>query len=65
MINTKLEARTTNGNEIKLFNTDKDCVATFSSIQFFYIVTGYKTVEAYNENQNEAPVKFLLWKREH
>lgn len=67
MINTKLKAeRGGLGNAmVTLKNVDGETVATFSSDAFFYVVTGFKTIEAYNEYQEEQPVKFLVWKREH
>lgn len=66
MINMKLKAvqHPTNG-KIWLTNADGDIVAEFMTAPFFYIVTGFKTVEAYNAHHDEQPTKFLLWKREH
>jgi hypothetical protein len=64
MINTKLFARHS-GTTIELVNVDGDVVATFINLAMFYIVTGYKTVEAYNEWQDKKKVLFLIWKQEH
>jgi hypothetical protein len=64
MINTKLTA-TENDKGIFLENAAGDTVACFESAAYFYIVTGFKSVEAYNEHHADEPVKFLVWKREH
>jgi hypothetical protein len=69
MINIKLTAHTSRApttiDGVYLTDTHGDIVATFVSLATFYIVTGFKTVEAYNAWQDEQPVKFLVWKREH
>lgn len=68
MINITLKAvavETPTGTKINLVNVDGDTVATFHGFPFFYVVTGFKTVDAFNANQEEQPTKFLLWKREH
>lgn len=66
MINTKLKAcNTVNEREIVLVDASGDIVARFESAPFFYIVTGFKSAEAYNEHHADEPVKFLVWKREH
>lgn len=66
MINAKLIARITKHNgHIDLLNCHGSIVATFESEPFFYIVTGFKSADAYNAHYAEEPVKFLVWKREH
>lgn len=70
MINTKLKAENVfrlggKTDAINLVNLDGETVAAFSSAAFFYIVTGFKSAEAYNEHHDDEPVKFLVWKREH
>ena len=66
MINIKLTAHYAESpTGVYLTDTHGDIVATFISLATFYIVTGFKTVEAYNAWQDEQPVKFLVWKREH
>lgn len=68
MINTKLTAK---GSEvigsrgINLINVDGECVASFSGPEFFYVVTGFKSAEAYNAHHADEPVRFLAWKRNH
>jgi hypothetical protein len=64
MINTKLTARMVDDG-VYLTDVNRDIVATFVSLATFYIVTGFKTVEAYNDYQDEQPVKFLVWERKH
>lgn len=66
MINTKLTAHNTiNGREIILETVDGEVAARFASAAMFYIVTGFKSAEAYNEHHADEPVKFLVWKREN
>lgn len=66
MINMKMKAHYADApTGVYLTDTNGDIVATFVSLATFYIVTGFKTVEAYNAVQDEQPVKFLQWKREH
>lgn len=67
MINTKLKAvsRTDGLNKVYLVDVNDDIVAEFASTATFYIVTGFKSAEAYNEHHADEPVKFLVWKREH
>lgn len=68
MINTKLTAKNSEvlgSRAINLLNNDGECIASFANDMFFYIVTGFKSAEAYNAHHDEAPVKFLIWKRVH
>lgn len=68
MINTKLKAKKSEvlgSRGINLINVDGDCVASFSGPEFFYVVTGFKSVEDYNDHHDAQPVKFLQWKRKH
>lgn len=65
MINTWLHAIRTSDGKIVLDNKDGETVASFVSDAVFYIVTGFKDVNAFNAHQDDQPVKFLLWKREH
>lgn len=67
MINTRLKAHEPlpGGREIVLENRDGDIVARFSSAAFFYIVTGFKSAQAYNDHHEDEPTKFLVWKLEH
>lgn len=65
MINTKTTAFRAHNGSITMKNMDGDEVATFASDAFFYIITGFKTVDAYNEYQDEQPTKFLVWPRQH
>jgi hypothetical protein len=64
MINTKLKA-VKKENGIFLENAAGDTIACFESEPYFYIVTGFKSAEAYNEHHADEPVKLLVWKREH
>lgn len=65
MINTKLTAKLESNGVIRLTHSSGDYVATFESAPFFYIVTGFKTVEAYNAHHADKPTTFLVWKREN
>jgi hypothetical protein len=69
MINIKLKAHTstapTTTDGVYLTDTGGDIVATFVSLATFYIVTGFRTVEAYNAHQDQQPTKFLVWERKH
>ncbi|QBQ72105.1 hypothetical protein Milano_083 [Agrobacterium phage Milano] len=65
MINTKLIAREVGFGEIILKDTSGETVARFDSAPYFYIVTGFKSADAYNAHHADEPVKFLVWKREH
>lgn len=65
MINTRLKAEDGSKGIIRLVRPSGECVATFESAPFFYIVTGFKTAEAYNTHHEEKPTTFLVWKREH
>lgn len=68
MINTKLTAKNSEvlgSRAINLLNNDGECIASFANDMCFYIVTGFKSAEAYNVHHDEAPVKFLMWKREN
>lgn len=66
MINTKLKAvpNAVTG-KIYLETIQGKTVAIFENAAYFYIVTGFKSAEAYNEHHADEPVKFLVWKREH
>lgn len=65
MINTKLTAVDDGDGVIRLLHSSGICVAKFEGYPFFYIVTGFKSADAYNAHYAEEPVKFLVWKREH
>lgn len=66
MINTRLRAEHGIGC-VRLFGAvdgqPRVCVATFTNINYFYIVTGFRTVEEYNEAQDAKPTTFLVTKR--
>ena len=57
-VNKRLEER----DEITLANVDGEIVARFTSLEFFYVVTGFRTVEEFNDKQ---VTKFLMTKRNH
>lgn len=65
MINTKLRATQLENRKIVLMNNDGEIVAEFAGSAFFYVVTGFKSADAYNAHHADEPVKFLVWKREH
>lgn len=66
MINMKLKAiKDAYSSQVMLQDADGHSRIRFDTIEFFYIVTGFKTVEAYNAHQEEQPTKFLVWNREH
>jgi hypothetical protein len=65
MINTKLTAIELQCGAIELMDSQAEIVARFESAPYFYIVTGFKSADAYNAHHADEPVKFLVWKREH
>lgn len=66
MINMKLKAVADKmSSAIYLETANGDGRVKFDNAALFYIVTGFKNVEAYNAHQAEQPTKFLQWKREH
>lgn len=65
MINTKLTAVQMSNCKIALVSASGEVVAEFAGSAFFYIVTGFKSADAYKAHHADEPVKFLVWKREN
>lgn len=66
MINTKLKAvADAYSSAVYLESESGEGRVDFDNLALFYIVTGFKSVEAYNEHHADEPVKFLVWKQEN
>lgn len=66
MINMKLKAvADAHSSAVYLETANGDGRVKFDNLALFYIVTGFKTVEAYNDHHDEQPTRFLVWERKH
>ncbi len=54
---------------IRIVGSDGDggamTVADFHSPAHFYLLTGFKSAEAFNAAQEDKPTSFILWERKH
>lgn len=70
LINTKMKAKSYGpAGGVRVMGSDGDggetVVADFPSPAHFYLLTGFKTAEAFNEAQADKPTTFLQWERKH